>query len=181
MSRKLSLQTPFGNLEYEWDKIVKDPNADKKVITNIVQSFLIGIECEEDIDPAEIDKLLEKIKAYGHLGKFKSDEVENYKILVKRSKELKIVKLNARKQVFLNLIQEIKACTYGDKELIMEKAKRTIAGLFGNESQQYKEYREKTFLEVGENITKLARDWKTRIKKEMIAKIQSYIAELKLL
>jgi hypothetical protein len=62
----------------------------------------------------------------------------------------------------------------------MEKAKRTIAGLFGNDSQQYEEYKKKQFSEVGENMTKLARDWKTRIRNEMSATINSYIAELDL-
>jgi hypothetical protein len=118
MSRKLSLQTPIGTIEYEWDKIVEDPNADKKIIMNIVQSFLIGIECEEDIEPTEIDHLLNKIKAYGHLGKFKSDEVDNYKILVNKSKELKTALLNARKQVLKDLIKEINGCNYSDKILI---------------------------------------------------------------
>jgi len=175
---KIGIPTPMGSLDLEWDKTIKNPETDIKLIRNIIKSYVFALECEEEIDPLEIDELLKKIKAYGHLGKFKDEDKEEYKKLVKKSKNLKKMEEVKKKAILNDLIQEIEHTIYNDRKSVIEKAKRTIAGLFGEESQKYHEYCE---VKIQHRALKVEQDmkyWKELVKQDMIAKLQSYIAEI---
>lgn len=71
--KKIGINTPVGGIEVEWEKELKDRNADAKTIKNIVKSYCISIDNNDTIAKSELDKLLNALRNYGHLSRFEND------------------------------------------------------------------------------------------------------------
>ncbi len=86
MSRKIGFTTPFGGIEYQWEKDIKNI-SEKDFAKDVLDSFLIAIKAGDDVSLDEITRFLEALRNYGHLAKFDGKTQKKYQELLTIKKE----------------------------------------------------------------------------------------------
>lgn len=67
-----------GPVEYDWDKKMKDPNLDMKFLKSQIDSWVIEIDHQDQVDISgmynDLEKFLKIMRQYGHLARLDKEK-----------------------------------------------------------------------------------------------------------